>query len=116
MGKDQTKRCKVCGKEYELCVSCEKTHSWKVHTDNPEHYYIFITLMQYQTDHNAKSAYRALRKRGVDFNKTDEYLPSVQRLMAEIYAVVNENGRAKEITTNVELAVANTSENVEMSE
>lgn len=27
------KRCKVCGTEYEACVSCEKKHSWRVHTD-----------------------------------------------------------------------------------
>ena len=89
------KRCKVCGTEYEACVSCEKKHRWRVHTDSPEHYYIFVTLMQYQTDHDAKSAYKALRKRGIDLRVTDGYIPSVQKLLAEINSLAHEGNRGK---------------------
>lgn len=83
------KRCKVCGSEYETCYVCEKVNSWRIHTDTAEHYYILCVLMEYQTDHDAKRAYRALRKRGIDFKKTDEYVPSIQKLLSEIYDVVN---------------------------
>lgn len=89
------KRCKVCGAEYEACVSCEKKHSWRVHTDSPEHYYIFVTLMQYQTDHDAKSAYKTLRKRGIDLRVTDGYISSVQKLLAEINSLAHEGSRGK---------------------
>lgn len=106
MNNNVLKRCKVCGKEYEACVSCEKKHSWKVHTDSAEHYYIFITLMQYMTDHDAKGAYKALRKRGVDLREVDGYVPSVQKLLTEINTLAHENVRPKKGETVVELAVS----------
>ena len=107
------KRCKVCGTEYEACVSCEKKHSWKVHTDSPEHYYIFVTLMQYQTDHDAKSAYKALRKRGIDLRATDRYIPSVQKLMAEINSLAHKGSQEKRQEVEVKTPITEESHNAE---
>ncbi len=89
------KRCKVCGTEYETCISCEKNHSWKVHTDTLDHYYLFTVLMAYRVDHDAGRAYNVLRKRGFDFLDTAGYTPSVQALLMEINALAHENSRAK---------------------
>lgn len=80
------RRCKVCGAEYETCYSCEKNSSWRMHTDTADHYYILYVLMDYQGGQDAKTSYRALRKRGVDFANTNEYLPEVRKLLDEIYA------------------------------
>lgn len=107
------KRCKVCGAEYEACVSCEKKHSWRVHTDSPEHYYIFVTLMQYQTDHDAKSAYKALRKRGIDLRVTDGYIPSVQKLMAEINSLAHKGSQEKRQEVEVKTPITEESHNAE---
>ena len=42
--------CSVCGAMYETCYVCEKTKSWRVHTDTLDHYYILTVLMDYKTD------------------------------------------------------------------
>ena len=55
------RNCKVCGASYKTCYSCEKERSWRLHTDTPEHYYIWTVLMGYQANHDAKQAYSALR-------------------------------------------------------
>lgn len=75
----------MCGAAYESCYGCEKAKSWRVHTDTADHYYILLALMEYKGGHDAKRAYRALRKRDVDFQSIDGYEPSVQKLLCEIY-------------------------------
>lgn len=84
-------RCKVCGAEYESCYSCEKDRGWRMHTDTAEHYQVLCTLMDYQTHKDAKSAYRALRKLGVDMQNVDGYVESVSALLREIAGVRREN-------------------------
>lgn len=96
------KHCKVCGAEYELCYSCEKKYSWKVHTDTAEHYYIFGVLMEYQVSHNTKQAYSSLRKRGINLRDTAGFTPSVQKILAEIDALAHENSRAKKADVKAE--------------
>lgn len=87
------RKCKVCGESYKTCYSCEKERSWRVHTDTSEHYYIWTVLMSYQSTRDAAAAYQALVKRGVDFRHTDGFLPGVQQLLAEIYALVHPKRR-----------------------
>lgn len=96
------RNCKVCGVAYNTCYSCEKERSWRLHTDTPEHYYLWMVLMEYQSSHNAKQAYSALRKRGIDLRNTARYVPSVQTLLAEIYALAHENSRAKKAVAEAE--------------
>lgn len=96
------RNCKVCGASYKTCYSCEKERSWRLHTDTPEHYYIWTVLMGYQANHDAKQAYSALRKRGIDLRNTAEYTPSVQALLAEIYVLAHENSRAKKAVVEAE--------------
>lgn len=55
-----------------------------------------------QINHDAKQAYSALRKRGIDLRNTAEYTPSVQALLAEIYALAHENSRAKKAVVEAE--------------
>lgn len=96
------RNCKVCGAAYKTCYSCEKERSWRLHTDTPEHYYLWTVLMEYRANRNAKQAYDALRKRGIDFLKTAEFVPSVRTLLAEIYALAHENSKAKKASVEVE--------------
>lgn len=101
------KHCKICEREYEVCISCEKNHSWKVHTDTVDHYYIFTVIMSYQVNHDAKQAYRTLRERGVDFHNTAEYKPHIREILAEIYALTHENKKARKVVTE-EVEIINT--------
>lgn len=97
------KVCRVCGKEYEVCLSCEKNGSWRALTDTADHYYILTVLMDYKSKRDAKVAYAALTKRGIDPSKTDEYIPAVKCLMEEISSSVTENSRMQ--TEQVELEI-----------
>lgn len=98
------RNCKVCGISYKTCYSCEKEQSWRLHTDTHEHYYIWTVLMEYQSNHDAKQAYSILRKRGINLRNTAEYMPSVQALLAEIYALAHKNSRAKKAVVEAEKA------------
>lgn len=86
--------CKVCGAGYETCYSCERANSWRALTDTLDHYYILMVLMTYKTDKDAVKAYRALKKRGVDFDGK-EYLPGIRDLLAEVYLLGAESGKQK---------------------
>lgn len=99
-----TRNCKVCGAPYKTCYSCEKERSWRIHTDTHEHYYIFGVLMEYQVSHNAKQAYSALRKRGINLRDTVGFTPSVQKILAEIDALEHENSRVKKAVVKSEKA------------
>ncbi len=87
--------CKVCGATYKTCYVCEKERSWRLHTDTLEHYYIWTVLMEYQSSHDAKAAYAAFRKRGIDIRNTAGYEPGVQALLSEISALVRSTDRVK---------------------
>lgn len=102
--------CRVCGKEYEFCYSCEKVHSWRALTDTADHYYVLNVLMEYQSDHDAMKAYRALSKRGVDVRKTDGLLPSVKALMVEIASKVKTNETKRKVTLPKQEAVVEQNE------
>lgn len=87
----KTRRCAICGVEYEICVSCEKTNSWKVHTDTATHYEYLCILMDYKVKRDAEKAYKALTERGFDFNEADSFLPGAKALAEEIFFAVNIN-------------------------
>ena len=84
-----TCECKVCGAKYETCYTCEKGRTWRLHTDTLDHYFIFTVLMSYEVNHDAKEAYDALTDRGIDLEDTAGYLPTIQRLFAEILSARN---------------------------
>lgn len=85
----KTRRCAICGVEYEICVSCEKTHSWRVHTDTAAHYEYLCILMEYKVKRDAEKAYKALTERGLDFNEVDSFMPGAKALAEEIFFTVN---------------------------
>lgn len=97
MAEKHITKCKVCGAEYEVCISCEKARSWRALTDTADHYSILMTLMDFQSGGDSRKAYKALRKVGVDFTELDGYIPSVRDLLAEIYR--NEKGKASKAKT-----------------
>jgi len=44
--------CKICGKKYHICKSCDENkygsfETWKSYTDTPEHYQIFVMLRDF---------------------------------------------------------------------
>ena len=90
--RSKTRRCAICGVEYEICVSCEKINGWRVHTDTAEHYEYLCILMEYKVQGDAEKAYKALAARGFDFNKIDSFQPAVKVLAEEIFFAVTAAG------------------------
>ena len=90
-----TCECKVCGAKYETCYTCEKSRSWRLHTDTLDHYYIFVVLMSYEVNHDAKAAYDALVEHGVNFDEISGYNPTVQKLLTEIKSAQNTKTKAQ---------------------
>ena len=78
------RKCRVCGKEYEVCPACKRTNGWNNLTDTEDHYRILIALMDYKSDGNADMAREWLELCDVDFRDTTGYLPSVAKLIEEI--------------------------------
>ena len=79
------RHCKVCGKEYETCYVCERDRSWRMHTCTADHYFIFLTSMDFQVFHDAEKSYMALENRGFDFSTMREYVPEVRKILRDIY-------------------------------
>ncbi len=78
--------CIVCGKKYNYCPSCGKTHAWKFYTDTRQHYQIYMTIEEL----NAKiftigEAKIALENIGIN-SDTDlsEFKPSVANQINKI--------------------------------
>lgn len=67
--------CAICGKEYHLCIRCNKdikVSPWKVHTDTAEHYKIYTILHGLTTGiYTEKEAREKLLK--VDLSDLKEY-------------------------------------------
>ena len=36
--------CMICGKKYNYCPNCAKTHGWNFYADTREHYQIYMIL------------------------------------------------------------------------
>ena len=36
--------CMVCGKKYNYCPSCSRTHAWQFYTDTRQHYQIYMII------------------------------------------------------------------------
>lgn len=84
MDKNAKRTCRICGAEYELCYACERKHGWKTLTDTEDHYYILLALMDYKSDHDAKSAYEKLKKRSFNKDDIDTFIPEVKDMLNEI--------------------------------
>lgn len=109
------RHCRVCGAEYKTCYSCEKERSWRTLTDTADHYYILGVLMEYQSSHDARKAYDALCKRGVDLRETEGYIPSVRKLLEEINASVAGKSRAKKLVSKPKLSSTEESKEAQAS-
>ena len=48
--KPKYKMCPVCGQEFHVCYTCEKSsaNAWKTVTDSFEHYSIYVAMVLYK--------------------------------------------------------------------
>lgn len=84
MASKMMRTCRVCGKQYKACLSCQGTESWKSLADTENHYKILVTLMDYQYDQDAEKAKGRLQRCNANLNAKEGYIPSVLTLLQEI--------------------------------
>lgn len=98
--------CKVCGKPYYACGSCEKTQSYKAIADTIEHYNIYMTCIMFsRKEVSAKEAYEAIRK----YDLSD--IPNDSPIMITVNQILEANKTVKaEPKTEVEAKVEDKAE------
>ncbi len=82
--------CKVCGKPYYACGSCEKTQSYKAIADTIEHYNIYTTCILFSRNQlSAKEAYEAISK----YDLSD--IPNDSPIMITVNQILEANKTVK---------------------
>ena len=88
--------CKVCGKPYYACSSCEKTESYKTIADTIEHYNIYTTAILFSRKSiSAKEAYDIIGK----YDYSD--IPKDSPVMITVNEILNANKKT-EVAPKVE--------------
>lgn len=90
--------CAICGKKYEMCVSC-KSHQltpWKLHVDKVEHYKVFQILRAFFLGVYTKSEAKE-KLQTVDLSDMNTYLPDVQNRIHSIMDDVDERNKQMQI-------------------
>lgn len=71
--------CMICGKKYNYCPSCSRTHAWNFYTDTHRHYQIYMIIEELNSGViSVEEAKNMLENTGVSAD-TDrsEFKPSV---------------------------------------
>ena len=85
MASKKNATCSICGKEYQMCISCKDEISlnpWKRHTDTSEHYKIYQIIHGYSTGVYNKSEAKS------KFNNVD--LSDLESLRDNIKSIIND--------------------------
>lgn len=81
--------CCVCGKEYEVCVSCQNIKNlnpWRTICDTKEHYQVYIVVKDYKAKKiTANEAKAMLENVNFDVHTISEYKDNVQKSLREIF-------------------------------
>ncbi len=103
MGKQKNMTCKICGAQYYSCKTCEENRgvwqSWRLFTDTPEHYQLFMLLSEYGSGHLSKSdAAEALT--AFDLSDMDGWNPVVKAQIESILVepVVSEEKKEQNVS------------------
>lgn len=88
--------CKVCGRPYYACSSCEKTESYKTIADTIEHYNIYTTAILFSRKGiSAKEAYDIIGK----YDYSD--IPKDSPVMITVNEILNA-GKKTEVKPKIE--------------
>lgn len=85
--KPKNATCIVCGKEYHLCISCERNKAtwkkWKMITDSENCYEIYNILNDYNFNKISKEEARNLLKE-LDLTEAETFKAEVKKMIEEI--------------------------------
>lgn len=104
MSKSNKATCIVCGKEYDVCLSCKdqnKIKPWRNITDNVNCYKIFLALTQYNNEYISKDEAKK-QLDGIVYNKA-ELKESVQAKIDEIINTTELTKKTNKATYKVDV-------------
>lgn len=77
--------CPICNTHYHVCKSCGDRGTWKSVCDTPQHYQVYMTLIQYtRNEISKKEAKGYLANIGITAEEASVFKPEVQNLIKEI--------------------------------
>lgn len=103
MSSKNNSTCAICGKEYELCYSCNKKDPsllWKMHCDTPNHYKIFQVINGYTAGVYSK-AEAAKKLKNIDLSDIDSLRDNIKVIIVDIQAS-SKRGRRRKQAVDVE--------------
>lgn len=91
-----TRSCAICGKDYEVCPTCESVRTftpWRTLVCCATEFVLFETLSKFDCDKNAVEANDVLKQ--LDITDIDKYLPHVQKQITDIRSIVAAKSKPK---------------------
>ena len=78
--------CAVCGRQYYACRSCDKRNTWKSVCDTPQHYQVYITVVQYKRGLIDKETARMYFDRiSVTREEMSRFVDGVRDVIGEVF-------------------------------
>lgn len=85
MSKKPNRYCPICNAHYYVCLSCGDRGTWKSMCDTPQHYQVYMTLIQYTRKEISKAEAKGyLENIGIKAEDVATFKPEVQNLIKEI--------------------------------
>lgn len=107
MSSKNNSACAICGKEYELCYSCNKKDPsllWKMHCDTPNHYKIFQVINGYTAGvYNKAEAAKKLKN--IDLSDVDSLRDNIRSIIIDIQSSAKRSRRRKQNSENSDAEV-----------
>ena len=83
-----TRVCKICGKEYDICPTCEQIRTftpWRRVVCDAKEFIIYTTLSKYDLDKDAKEAVESFDNLGLTKKEIRTFIPAVRKSILDIY-------------------------------
>lgn len=88
-----TRKCKICGKSYQVCPTCETVKSfmpWRTLVCSLEEYQVFSILSDYLCNKDAVTAAKSLDGLKLSKKTIKGYMPDIQKEIAGVYAAAKQ--------------------------
>ncbi len=91
-----TRICKICGKKYKVCPSCEEVRTfapWRTLVCSVEHYQVFTILSEHICTKDSKQAAQSLHRLHLTKDEMIKFTPAVQKSITDIYAAAKSEAK-----------------------
>ncbi len=82
-----TRICKICGKKYKVCPSCEGVRTftpWRTITCDPQEFMLFELLSKHTFDHDSVEAVKQMNTLRFSKERIKTFLPEIQEQISDI--------------------------------